>query len=211
MQVGSCIPRTSAFETFGRRLLLSRFLPSAMAAVGAGNVASLASSQGCVVGSSNLGGGKAGFYKDADGELSDKYRTILLSQILLLRNSAEDVRFMILTELNEDWAEVLAQWLISEECEECLKGWRIFHDEHDVALMWAPGVEALTRPQWNLVYDAAMLEEHVKRGVIENKLNWRRVTHGHFNIGAGHPKFFILGVHVISGKKNIRVWLRHKR
>ena len=86
---------------------------SRKAAAISGDVASLASSQGCVVGSSNLGGGKAGFCKDQHGELSGKYMTTLLRQILLLRNSAEDVRFMILTELNTDWAVVLAQWLNS--------------------------------------------------------------------------------------------------
>ena len=42
-----------------------------MAAAGSGDVASLASSQGCVVGSSNLGGGKAGFFKDESIEATD--------------------------------------------------------------------------------------------------------------------------------------------
>ena len=176
-----------------------------MAAAGAGNVASLASSQGCVVGTSNLGGGMAGFQKNAEGQLSEKYKTRLLSQLLLLRNSSEDVRFMILTELNTDWAGVLAQWLTSEECDECLKGWGIMHDEHDVALMWAPSVDALARPKWNLVYDDAMLAAAVSRGVLKNKLSWRRVLHGHFSIGAGHPEFYILGAHVIAGQKNQRL------
>ena len=172
-----------------------------MAAAGSGDVASLASSQGCVVGSSNLGGGMTGFCKDVHEELSGKYRTTLLKQIVLLRNSAEDVRFMILTELNPGWAIVLAQWLTSEECDECLKAWGIMHDEHDVALMWAPGVDVLAFPKWNLVYDDAMLAAAVSRGVLRDKLNWRRVLHGHFSIGAEHPQFFILGAHVIAGSK----------
>ena len=85
---------------------------------------------------------------------------------------------MVLTELNKYRASQLAPWPISQDCDARSRDCGMAHDDHDVALVRAPGVVVLVTPTWALVYDAEMLADAERRLIILDKLEWRRVSFG---------------------------------
>ena len=133
------------------------------------------------------------------------YRKVFMDQILQLRISHDNVRFMVISEMNKNWAGYLRKWLDSDECRQSrLSGWQMFHDGHGVATMWDSRVDVWARPTSALVYDGPMLEEREAQNIKIDRLNWRKVSFGRFNVGPGYPDLFLMGVHVIAGSKKKR-------
>ena len=143
-----------------------------------------------MVGSTNLGGGDFGYSINLDGSLDKEYPKTLTKKVLAMRNSAEAVHVIILTEINPTWAKELQTWLGAcvpdtevTEWHGRMRGWKVFHDEHDVALLWGPEVYATRLPEWIMVYDEDMLAEALRdRQIAREKLNWRKITYAAFSL-----------------------------